>query len=252
MVYSTGEREVGVMMTVHEVSRKTGVSIRALHHYDTIGLLRPSQITEAGYRLYDDTALERLQQILLFRELQFPLRDIAAILDSPGFDREKALEEQITLLTLRKERLEALIALARDIREKGGKDMNFEAFDTAKIDGYAAEAKRRWGNTEAYREFERKSEGRSIEQERGIGDGLMKILAGFQALKDLPADAPETRAQVEALHAYITEHYYRCTPEILRGLGQMYAAGGEMTDNIDHYGGEGTAAAAARAIEAYR
>ena len=85
------------MMTVHEVSRKTGVSIRALHHYDTIGLLRPSQITEAGYRLYDDTALERLQQILLFRELQFPLRDIAAILDSPGFDREKALEEQIII-----------------------------------------------------------------------------------------------------------------------------------------------------------
>ena len=122
------------MMTVHEVSQRTGVSIRALHHYDTIGLLRPSQITEAGYRLYDDTALERLQQILLFRELQFPLREIAAILDSPGFDREKALEDQITLLILRKERLEALIALARGIGQKGGKNMSFEAFGTGEID----------------------------------------------------------------------------------------------------------------------
>lgn len=87
------------MMTVHEVSRLTGVSIRTLQYYDQIGLLHPAEYTEAGYRLYDDAALETLQQILLFRELEFPLKDIRRIIQSPSFDREKALEQQIELLS---------------------------------------------------------------------------------------------------------------------------------------------------------
>lgn len=90
------------MMTVKEVSNLTGVSIRTLQYYDKIGLLHPAHRTQAGYRLYDDTALERLQQILLFRELEFSLEDIRKILKNPEFDREKALEQQITLLTLKK------------------------------------------------------------------------------------------------------------------------------------------------------
>ena len=94
------------MMTVHEVSNISGVSIRALHHYDRIGLLPATEVTPAGYRLYDVTALERLQQILFFKELEFSLKEIKEILDSPGFDRGKALEQQIHLLELRKEHLE--------------------------------------------------------------------------------------------------------------------------------------------------
>ena len=93
------------MMTVHEVSQISGVSIRALHHYDKIGLLPATEVTDAGYRMYDDTALERLQQILLFKELQFTLKEIKAILDSPYFDRGRVLEQQIQLLELRKEHL---------------------------------------------------------------------------------------------------------------------------------------------------
>lgn len=89
------------MMTVHEVSRQTGVSIRALHHYDRIGLLPPSEVTEAGYRLYDDAALERLQSILLYKELGFPLKEIRGILESPVFDRNQALDQQITLLQMK-------------------------------------------------------------------------------------------------------------------------------------------------------
>ena len=101
------------MMTVSEVSRLTGVSIRTLQYYDKIGLLHPSGHTEAGYRLYDDTALAALQQILLFREMEFPLKDIRQIMTQPGFDREKALTQQMELLTLKKQRLENLIDLAR-------------------------------------------------------------------------------------------------------------------------------------------
>ena len=109
------------MMTVNEVSQLSGLSERTLRYYDRIGLLKPKAYTESGYRLYDDTAMERLQQILLFRELEFPLREIRRILADPGFDRAEALEQQITLLTLKKERLEGLISLARRIQTTGGK-----------------------------------------------------------------------------------------------------------------------------------
>ena len=239
------------MMTVHEVSQKTGVSIRALHHYDQIGLLHPTAVTESGYRLYDDTAMERLQQILLFRELEFPLKDIAAILDSPNFDRRLALEQQITLLEMRREHLDHLLAMARDIQQTGGSTMDFNVFSTEKIDAYAEQAKRTWGNTQAYREYEEKSQNRTKEESAETADGLMKAIAGLGSLKTLPADRPEVQKKVAELQAYITEHYYKCTPEILKGLGRMYGAGGEMTENIDQYAGEGTAAVAAEAIARY-
>ncbi len=143
------------MMTVHEVSRLTGVSIRTLQYYDRIGLLHPAEYTGAGYRLYDEAALETLQQILLFRELEFPLKEIRQIIRSPSFDRRKALDQQIQLLELKKEHLDSLIALARDIRTTGGKKkMDFSAFDTKKMDEYAARAKETWGGTPAYQEYE--------------------------------------------------------------------------------------------------
>ena len=117
------------MMTVKEASRLTGISIRTLQYYDKLGLL-PAMRTESGYRLYDDAALERLQQILLFRELEFPLRDIRTILDNPNFDRRKALRQQIELLTLKKQHLEDLIRLARTLQAAGGHTMQFKEFDT--------------------------------------------------------------------------------------------------------------------------
>ena len=117
------------MMTVNEVSKLTGVSIRTLQYYDTIGLLKPIEYTESGYRLYDDTSLERLQQILLFKELEFPLKEIKKIIDAPNFDRNKALEQQIELLTMKKEHLENLISFARGIKGIGVKYMDFKVFD---------------------------------------------------------------------------------------------------------------------------
>jgi DNA-binding transcriptional MerR regulator len=238
-------------MTVHEVSRRTGVSVRALHHYDLIGLLPPTKVTQAGYRLYDEAALERLQQILLFRELEFPLRDIATILDSPDFDREKALQQQITLLEMRQEHIARLLTLARDMQQTGGRLMPFDAFDRRKMDDYARQARETWGQTEAYREYEQRSAGRGPDREQALGEGLMQVLAVFHDLRDQPDDAPAVTAQVEALQAYITQHWYTCTKEILARLGRMYGAGGEMAENIDRCGGEGTAAFASRAIARY-
>lgn len=130
------------MMTVNEVSKWTGVSIRTLQYYDKIGLLRAAGRTEAGYRLYDDAALERLQQILLFRELEFPLKDIQKIVENPAFDRQKALEQQITLLTLKKQHLENLIGLAQKIRTTGGMVMDFTAFDSRRSRSIPSRPKR--------------------------------------------------------------------------------------------------------------
>ena len=154
------------MKTVKEVSRLTGVSIRTLHYYDSIGLLRPTQVTESGYRLYDETALERLQYILLFRELRFSLKEINGIMSCPSFDRNQALDQQIKLLQLQKEHIENLIDLARGIQMIGVQALDFSAFDTQKIDDYTAQAKAVWGKTEAYREFEEKDKVRTkAEQE---------------------------------------------------------------------------------------
>ena len=145
------------MMTVSEVSRLTGVSIRTLQYYDKIGLLHPSGRTEAGYRLYDDTALAALQQILLFREMEFPLKDIRQIMTQPGFDRQKALVQQMELLMLKKQRLENLIDLARRKQQTGGKPMDFNASHTTKLEEYAPQAKQTWSPTPAYQEFEGKT-----------------------------------------------------------------------------------------------
>ena len=233
------------MKTVKEVSNLTGVSIRTLHHYDKIGLLNPAKVTEAGYRLYDDASLCRLHAILLLRELQFPLKDIKQILDAPGFDTMEALEQQIELLELQKQHLEDLIAHARTIQKTGVIPMDYPAFDTEKIDRYAREAKEKWGSTAAYKEYETKTNGKNMQ---AAAEQLMDIFREFGQIRHLSPAAPEAQALVAKLQSFITDHYYTCTKQILFGLGQMYAAGDEMNENIDKAGGEGTGAFARDAI----
>ncbi len=239
------------MRTVHEVSKFTGVSVRTLHHYDAIGLLKPTAVSEAGYRLYDDMALERLQQILLFRELEFPLKEIKAILESPNFDRGKALEQQINLLTLKKEHLENLILFARGIKAIGVNQMDFTAFDTRKMDEYAAEAKATWGKTAEYREYAEKSKDRTEADTQKLNVQLMAVFTEFGTMRALPPESEQVQAQVQKLQRFITENFYTCTNEILYSLGKMYAGGGDFTENIDKAGGNGTAEFVYAAIRAY-
>ena len=239
------------MMTVNKVSKLTGVSIRTLQYYDKIGLLHPAKYTEAGYRLYDDAALEILQQILLFRELEFPLKDIKEIISSPDFDRSKALEQQIELLKLKKEHTQNLIDLAEGIKAIGVKPLTFEAFDTKKIDEYAAQAKASWGTTPAYKEYEERSKGRTKEDNLKIHQGMIDIFVQFGQIRKTDPASEEAQAMVKKLQDYITEHMYTCTKEILSSLGMMYGGGGDFTTNIDKMGGEGTAVFASQAIEIY-
>lgn len=120
------------MKTVKEMSAITGISIRALRYYDEIGLLKPTELTEAGYRLYDNKALEKLQEIMFFRELEIPLTDIKEIMDNPDYDKEQALSAQKSLLEQKRNRLNGIIDLITDVM-KGVNTMSFEAFSNEEV-----------------------------------------------------------------------------------------------------------------------
>ncbi len=235
------------MKTVKEISRLTGISVRTLHYYDEINLLKPTQITDAGYRLYDDTALERLHSILLFKELQFPLKEIKAILDNPNFDQQTALKEQISFLELQKKRLDKIISSARNMLMKGAENMSFSAFDKTELEQYAEEAKQKWGHTDAYKEYEQKHSDSSDKTEQ-----LMQLFTEIGKIKHLPPDCKEAQKLIKELQNFITENYYFCTDEILKDLGQMYISDERFKNNIDKAGGSGTAEFTAKAIKLFK
>lgn len=238
-------------MTVHEVARLTGITARTLHYYDEIGLLKPTEVTETGYRMYDDAALGRLQNILLFRELQFPLKEIKAILDSPGFDPSEAIAQQIRLLELQYKRLGELIAFTREIQKKGVTTMNFDVFDTSEIEKYEEEVKARWGNTKAYQEYRQKDIARKEGSYDKLANELMTMFSQLGEIKHLAPDAEEAQKKISALQKFITDNYYVCTNEILRGLGDMYVCDERFRNNIDKAGGDGTADFVKQAIAVY-
>lgn len=239
------------MLTVNEVSKLTGVSVRSLHHYDAIDLLKPAKVTEAGYRLYGDDELKRLQNILLFRELQFPLKQIRIILDSPEFDQQEALAQQIRLLELQLKHTQELILFARRLQEKGVNGMDFKAFDNKEMEQYEKEVQERWGNTKAYDEYQQKAKGRTYVEQAEIGSQLMEHFAEIGKLRQSAPSEQIVQEKIAGIQAFITEHYYQCTKEILSGLGKMYVGDERMKRNIDKAGGDGTAEFVSQAIAVY-
>ena len=241
-------------MHIKEFAKLCGVSVRTLHYYDEIGLLKPAFVDEQNsYRFYDEKSLMRIQEILFFKELDFPLKSISEILSSPDYDKQKALKEQRKLLILKKQRLERIID-ALDNAQKGKITMNaFDKndYDTARKQ-YEIEAKERYGKTDAYKEHEQKTASYSKDKWQQVNDGLNAVLAEFaECLKNGQApDCDEAQSLVKNLQNYITENFYTCTNEILKGLGQMYVADERFKENIDkHF--EGTAQFISIAIEIY-
>lgn len=239
------------MKTVNQMSKLTGVSVRTLHHYDTINLLKPTQVTEAGYRLYDDAALEKLYMILVFRQLGLSLREIADILHAPDFDRNRCLEKQINLMQERVQKLQDRIALAKGMLTVGVKYMSFDGFDPKKMDEYSAQAKALYGKTDAYREFEQKSANRTKGQEKDLGAQVMDFFTHLGKMRPCDPGCEEAQAWAKELQDFFTANYYNCTPQILGCLAQSYAGGGSMTENIDKAGGAGTGAFAKEVIDLY-
>lgn len=237
-------------MLVRDFAEFTGVSVRTLHYYDEIGLLEPADVDKfTGYRYYDENSLLRMQEILFYRELDFSLKSIGEILSSQSYSKNDALKEQKHLLTLKKERLERLIS-AIDNAMKGENVMH--AFDNSDFEKYKAEAQERWGKTDAYKQYEEKTKHHSAKKHNDLAEGMDRIMADFAlCMKNgKTPDSTEAQSLVQQLQNHITENYYRCTNEILAGLGQMYVADERFKSNIDKHG-DGTAAFISNAVEAY-
>ena len=239
------------MKTVKEIAALAHVSVRTLHHYDAIGLLKPTEMTESGYRLYDDAALERLYLILLFREIGFSLKDIQGILDAPVFNRNRVLEQQVELLKAKIVHLQNRIHLANGIKLTGVKYLEFNNWDPKKIDEYQAQAETLYGKSKAWQEYQQKAKSRTKEQNQNVNEQVMDFFVALGKIKHLPPDSPEAQTWVKDLQVFFTENFYTCTPQILKGLGEMYAGGGSMTENIDAAGGPGTGEFAWEAIQIY-
>ena len=237
-------------MQIKEFSVLTGVSVRTLHYYDEIGLLKPACVDEySGYRYYDENSLKRMQEILFYRELNFSLKSISEILSSPGYDRNKALEEQKKLLVLKKERLERLIS-AIDEAVKGETVMT--AFDKSEFEKYKSEVEEKWGKTDAFKEHTEKTRSYTKGKWDSLTESMDGIIAELACCKKngLTANSGEAEELVKKLQDFITENYYTCTDEILSGLGQMYVLDERFKNNIDRHG-DGTAEYIGKAIEAY-
>lgn len=236
-------------MLIKDFAKACGVSVRTLHYYDEIGLLKPSFVDEwTGYRYYDENSLLRMQEIMFYRELDFSLKNISQIISSPYYDKEKALSQQKKLLVLKKERLEKLI-LSIDDAMKGKVVMN--AFDNSEFEKYKDEAKEKWENTTAYAEYSEKSKNYGKDKFSAISGEMAEIFSKFnRVMKNSDANSDEAQALVKELQDYITNNFYTCTKEILSGLGQMYVYDERFKNNIDK-AGEGTAEFVSEAIKIY-
>lgn len=241
-------------MQIKEFADFTGVSVRTLHYYDEIGLLKPASTDKhTGYRWYDDTSLERMQEILFYRELDFPLKSICSILSAPDYDRNKALENQKKLLLLKLKRLERIISIL-DTHQKGEyamKAFNNTEFETARKQ-YEKEAKEKWGNTNAYEEYAQNTKNHTPEKHQESISGMESILAEFAICMNCgnSPDSSEAQILVKKLQNFITAHFYTCTDEIITGLGKMYTADERFRKNIDRHA-EGNAEFISRAIQHY-
>jgi len=227
----------GGAYSVGQVAAFAGVTVRALHHYDEIGLLVPSGRSRAGHRRYRDADLDRLQQILFYRELGFPLDEIAALLDDPDADPAVHLRRQHSLLMDRIEKLKRMAAAVRDAMEARKMGINltpeekFDAFGDFDPDAYAEEVERRWGGTDAYRESQRRAASYTKEDWKRIGaefDAIHRKMGDLLA-RGVPAESEAAMDVAEEHRRFISRFHYPCSHEMHAGLGEMYVADERFT-----------------------
>ena len=227
--------------TVGQVARLAGVTVRTLHHYDEIGLLSPSGRSSAGYRRYEEADLERLQLIRYYRELGFPLEEIAVILDDPASDPGAHLRRQHELLTVRIKRLQEMVAAIEFAMEASKLEIRltpqerFEVFGDFDPEAHAEEAEQRWGGSEAYRESNRrvsrytKQDWLRIKAENE--DWGRRIVALMSS--GAPADGPAAMELAEEHRQQISQSFYECSYEIHTGLADMYLADDRFTAHYE-------------------
>ncbi|MGI6558791.1 MAG: MerR family transcriptional regulator [Limnochordia bacterium] len=228
-------------MKVKEVADLVGVSVRTLHHYDEIGLLKPDGTTASGHRLYSQENLDALQQILFFRELGFPLQEIKRIINSPSFDRREALLLHREMLLEKRRRLDRMLAtIDKTLRHmKGEVDMTneekFAGFDF-RHNPYEEEARRRWGDAAVD-----KANARIAGREEAIAAEMEAIFEQLAGLRESSPGSPETQAAIKAWYDFLNDNFGDYSPAAFKGLGEMYVADERFTASIDRFG-EGLAA----------
>ncbi|WP_128375388.1 MerR family transcriptional regulator [Streptomyces cavernae] len=218
--------------SVGRVAGFAGVTVRTLHHYDEIGLLAPSERSHAGHRRYSDADLDRLQRILFYRELGFPLEEVAVLLDDPEADPREHLRRQHRLLTDRIEKLQMMAAAVERAMEASKMGINltpeekFEVFGDKDPEQYAEEAEQRWGGTEAYAESQRRVARYTKDDWQRMQDEVKDWGERYEALMEAGEPATGERAMdlAEEHRQHITGWYYECSYEMHRGLAEMYVA----------------------------
>ncbi|MFJ6832322.1 MerR family transcriptional regulator [Streptomyces sp. NPDC091209] len=216
--------------SVGQVAGFAGVTVRTLHHYDEIGLLAPGERSQAGHRRYDDADLDRLQQILFYRELGFPLDEVAALLDDPEADPRAHLRRQHDLLTARIEKLQKMAAAVEHAMEARTMGINltpeerFEVFGDKDPEAHAEEAERRWGGTDTYAESQRRAARYTKDDWKRMQAEVASWGERYDALMEAGERSDGERAMdmAEEHRQHITTWFYVCTYEIHRGLGDMY------------------------------
>lgn len=238
-------------MQIKEFSLLTKVSVRTLHYYDEIGLLKPDDVDrENGYRYYGERAFEKMLEILFLRELGFSLKSIKEILSSPTYNKKEAFRKQKELLKLKKERIEKMISVLEEAEKGELKIMIIDNSYEKTRKQYEAEVKEKWGNTDAYKESQQKTAIYSKEKWNDVSSGLDEVIAEFAKAKAEGKTAEDSTSLAEKLQQYITDNFYTCTKEILAGLGEMYVLDERFKENIDKHG-EGTAEFMREAIGIY-
>lgn len=279
------------MRTVREVSNLTGISVRTLHYYDEIGLLRPSALSEGGYRLYDDRALGTLRQILFFRELDMPLKQIMLILGNPGLDRHQLLSSQKKMLELKKVRLERIIASIEDIL-KGDNSMDFSVFSKAELEQMYLDMERNmteaqkkifvneFGSMEAFKEQflnhsatekAQKHLARAVEWYGGkdsaiaaathpnhakiteeTGKKLDLVMKRLAAKTGADVDAPEVIKLVEEMDSVSKQLYQmKDVTAFMRSMADKYVADTDMQKRLDAVYGEGSTLFIGQVLQAF-
>ncbi|MFP3511937.1 MerR family transcriptional regulator [Peribacillus sp. SIMBA_075] len=223
-------------MKVKELAGLVGISVRTLHYYDEIGLLSPEEITDAGYRLYSNDNLEMLQQILFFRELDMPLKEIKQMISSTSFDKQEALRQHQKMLLEKRSQLDKLInTVDKSIKHMKGEIQmtdkeKFEGFDFSQ-NPYEEEARERWGD-KAVDESKAKVAGMSKDAQKIVSDIYIKLAS----IRTASPESEEAQKAIKEWYDCLNNNFGTYSPETFKGLGQMYVNDQRFTKNIDQYG----------------
>ena len=243
------------LMTVNVLAKITGITVRTLHYYDQIGLLSPSSVSNAKYRFYSNEDLDRLQQILFFKEVGFNLKQIKSIMSAPVYSKEEALKKHIKILVLKRKHIDELIRLI-DKALKGESEINFSVFNKDNIielqKGYQQEVLERWGNTSAYQQYKNKSASIEKNKEWQLIDSTARKIFGkfFKYINEAP-DSKGVQAGIHEWRGFLSANYFDCSIEMLRYLGLLYISDERFLNTINSYGDERLADFVNEAITIY-